>query len=74
MVSNLLGDKEFELPSVLECKNIPNNRNEIPTPEIAVCYDHLNNIEHEIPQVNNDICGPIIIFFEFLISYKLFII
>jgi len=54
MVSNLVGDTELELPPVLECKNIPNNRNEIPTPEIAACYDHLNSIECEIPQVNND--------------------
>ncbi|XP_052791490.1 uncharacterized protein LOC128225631 [Mya arenaria] len=61
MISNLLGDKEFELPSVLECKNIPNNRNEIPTPEIAACYDHLNNIEREISQVNNDIDIQILI-------------
>jgi len=54
MIWNLSGDTELELPPVLECKNIPNNRNEIPTTEISACYDHLNGIEREIPQVNND--------------------
>ena len=34
-----------------QCLNV---RNQIPTPEIAACYDHLNGIEREIPQVNND--------------------
>ena len=46
---------------MLECKSIPNNREEIPIPEIAACYNHLHDIESEIPLIDKDINIQILI-------------
>jgi hypothetical protein len=43
------------LPSVLECGQIPNDRGEIPTPEIAHFHDHLRDIPIPLLDPNSDI-------------------
>ena len=40
------------LPTITECDNIPCNRDEIATPEIAKHYSHLVDIASEIPPLN----------------------
>ncbi|XP_062607729.1 uncharacterized protein LOC134269543 [Saccostrea cucullata] len=40
----------LDLPSVLECEDIPNDVSEIPTPEIAKSYTHLSVIASKIPE------------------------
>ncbi|XP_070203230.1 uncharacterized protein [Littorina saxatilis] len=46
------GRKTMRLPPLLECANIPNDRTEIPTPEVAQHHSHLRNIAHNIPQIH----------------------
>ena len=43
------------MPTLTECNQIPNNRDEIPTPEVTKYYSHLQDITTFIPPVNNDI-------------------
>jgi len=44
---------ELKLPSVIECNQIPDIRDEIPTPDVARHYDHLNKIAEHIPEVDD---------------------
>ena len=41
-----------KLPTLVECAHIPQDKAEIPTPEIARRFDHLKNIANEIPPLN----------------------
>ena len=43
---------KYELPTVTECDEIPNNREEIPTPEIARAHPHLRQIADKIPRLD----------------------
>ncbi|XP_052762425.1 uncharacterized protein LOC128205058 [Mya arenaria] len=49
MIESLNGDVDFEMSSVFECDAIPNNRQEIPTPEVAAHYAHLQDLREDIP-------------------------
>ncbi|KAL3253752.1 hypothetical protein MRX96_054525 [Rhipicephalus microplus] len=42
----------LELPPLLECNEIPDNRNKIPTFQAAECYPHLRHIAGYIPLVD----------------------
>jgi hypothetical protein len=44
--------KTLTLPTITECDNIPFNRDEIATQEIAKHYSHLVDIASEIPSLN----------------------
>ena len=45
----------LDFPVVTECDHIPDNRNEIPTPDITRHYDpHLQNLESMIPPLGDD--------------------
>ena len=44
----------LDLPVVTECDVIPDNRNEIPTPDITRHYPRLHNLESRIPPLNDD--------------------
>ncbi|XP_061191733.1 uncharacterized protein LOC133199970 [Saccostrea echinata] len=46
------GGETFDLPPVIECDNMPNDRSEIPTPEIARYYEHLHHIACHIPELD----------------------
>jgi hypothetical protein len=41
----------YDMPSMLECE-VPNNRDEIPTPEVALAYSHLKDLAPHIPPVD----------------------
>lgn len=43
----------FNLPDIIECNEIPQNRSEIPSPEVAAFYPHLSDITHYIPTIDN---------------------
>lgn len=47
--------KVFRLPDIIECNEIPQNRSEIPSPEVAAFYPHLSDITHYIPTIDNHI-------------------
>ncbi|XP_060083636.1 uncharacterized protein LOC132562879 [Ylistrum balloti] len=44
-VSSLDGEFSLSLPGILECDQIPNNRLEIPTPEITTYHSHLKDVD-----------------------------
>ncbi|XP_062592880.1 uncharacterized protein LOC134254337 [Saccostrea cucullata] len=46
------GGETFILPPVIECNNMPKDRSEIPTPEVAKHYQHLRNIACHIPDLD----------------------
>ena len=41
-----------ELPTLIECDNIPKNKRKIPTSELAKRYGHLRDIANEIPPID----------------------
>ena len=43
---------KYELPTVTECDEIPNNREEIPTPENEPAHPHLRQIADKIPRLD----------------------
>ena len=52
-VSSSDGSNELALPTVLECNSIPQNRLEIPTPEVAQHFPHLRRIASYIPPLTD---------------------
>lgn len=50
-VRSVSGDVKLSLPPLLECEEIPDNREEIPTPEAARNYAHLKPIADQIPPI-----------------------
>lgn len=46
------GGEAFDLPPVIECDNKPNDRAEIPTPEIARYHQHLRHVACHIPELD----------------------
>ena len=44
-----LSGSEFLLPTLTECDTIPQDKSEIPTPDMAKSFPHLIDIAHEIP-------------------------
>ena len=51
-VESLDGTFCASLPSLIECNDIPNNREEIPTPEVALHHAHLRSVAHLIPDID----------------------
>ena len=49
-VSAIDGSACYDLPTLIECDNIPNEKREIPTPEVARSYPHLYDIAPLIPE------------------------
>lgn len=54
IVRSMEGDVDFELPTLLECDHIPNNREEIPTPEVTLHHSHLFDISRHIQPLDDD--------------------
>ena len=46
--------KRHLLPTVTECNAIPDNKDEIPTPDIAKAFPHLRPIADQIPEYQSD--------------------
>ncbi|KAL0172932.1 hypothetical protein M9458_033243, partial [Cirrhinus mrigala] len=42
------------LPTLIECDNIPDDRSEIPTPQVALHHPHLKVIAGQIPEIDPD--------------------
>ncbi|XP_071138882.1 uncharacterized protein [Mytilus edulis] len=55
IVESLSGSGELEIHSVIECSAIPDEKSEIPTPDIAKSYPHLREIAHQILDLNPNI-------------------
>ena len=52
VVKSIDGTCSYSLPSLLECNQIPDSKSEIPTPEIATCFPHLQDIASQIPALD----------------------
>ena len=61
IVESLDGTTQLQLPTVIECNYLPDNRNEIPVREIAESYPHLYDIADQIPALDNDACISLLI-------------
>lgn len=57
-VESIDGKISISLPSLIECNEIPNNRDEIPTPNVAH-HAHLKSISHLIPKLEPE--APILL-------------
>lgn len=44
--------REAQLPTLVECENFPDDKKEIPTPEVARKFPHLQDIAREIPPID----------------------
>eukprot|EP00079_Xenopus_tropicalis_P036616 XP_017950387.1 PREDICTED: uncharacterized protein LOC101733460 [Xenopus tropicalis] len=54
VVSSIKGNIHLPLPTLIECDEIPNNREEIPTPEAAYYQPHLRHLANQIPAMDKD--------------------
>ncbi len=54
MVESLDGCTKLSLPSLIECDMLPDDRTEIPFPEVACHYPHLRSVENQIPAIDPD--------------------
>ncbi|XP_055061241.2 uncharacterized protein [Misgurnus anguillicaudatus] len=60
-VESLDGAVRIPLPSLIECNDIPNNREEIPTPEVALHHVDLRSVAHliiRVHKVRKQVNGP----------------
>lgn len=46
------GSRAFNLPGIIECNEIPQNRSEIPAPKVAANFQHLRDIADYIPTID----------------------
>lgn len=51
-IESLDGQTVFHLRTLIECNEIPDNKDEIPTAEVARCYSHLQDLAHLISLIN----------------------
>lgn len=52
LVESLNRDTQLNLPTLIECNQIPNVRDEIPTPQVAAYHPHLLDIARYIPPLD----------------------
>ena len=51
-VESLDSSTHMDLPSVIECEEIPGDRDEIPTPSVARKHEHMEAIANDIPPLD----------------------
>ncbi|KAI4873747.1 hypothetical protein NFI96_000048 [Prochilodus magdalenae] len=54
IVESLDGSIQIPLPTLIECDMLPDDRSEIPSPEVARHYPHLEHLVDKIPAVDPD--------------------
>lgn len=55
MVESIDSERTYELPPLIECPDIPGNREEIPTSDAAAMHPHLRDIAADIPPLDKEI-------------------
>lgn len=53
-IEALNGGVSLTLPRLIECNDIPDNREEIPTPEAALHHSHLKSLAAELPALDHE--------------------
>ena len=54
VVESLDGSVSYRLPTLIECSQIPNIRDEIPSPCVAMHHPHLQDIASSIPEIDEE--------------------
>lgn len=54
VVESCDGKIKIKLPTLIDCKMIPDDRDEIPTPQIARYFSHLRHLTNKIPPLNKN--------------------
>ena len=54
VIKSIDGSAQLQLPTLIECDEIPNLRSEIPTPEVASLYPYLHDISSQILSIDNN--------------------
>ena len=52
VVESINGEARLDLPQLIECNEIPNAKEEIPTPQVALHHQHLLDIASYIPPLD----------------------
>ena len=45
IVQSMDGYQKFKLNPLIECDDVPDDREEIPTPDVVSCFDHMKEVE-----------------------------
>lgn len=53
--------RTFKQPDIIKCDEIPQNRDEIPSPEVAASYAHLRKIADNLPTVDEHVSIELLI-------------
>ena len=59
----------IKIPSLIECADIPNNRNEIPSPEVVKNFPHLRDLSAYIPPVDDNVHIELLIGRDVLLAH-----
>ncbi|XP_076084371.1 uncharacterized protein LOC143055113, partial [Mytilus galloprovincialis] len=54
VMESINGNDNFDLPVLIECDHVPNNRDEIPTPEVTMHHPHLKELRGSIPPIEEN--------------------
>ncbi|XP_052074220.1 uncharacterized protein LOC127712067 [Mytilus californianus] len=54
VVESLDGQVQLELPTLIECSDLPHNREETPTPDIAIRHNHLKDMADHLSPLDPD--------------------
>lgn len=54
VIESMDGTTQLSLPTVIECDMIPDDRAEIPSPEVAYHYPHLKTVVNKVPEIDPD--------------------
>lgn len=52
IMESLDGKTQIQFPTLIECDQLPDNKSEIPTPEVARHYTHLKRVVNKIPALD----------------------
>ena len=59
MLESMDGNLQLSLPTLIECDMVPDDRSEIPSPDVAEQHSHLQPVANKIPAVDPD--APILL-------------
>ncbi|XP_056443333.1 uncharacterized protein LOC130380174 [Gadus chalcogrammus] len=54
MLESMDGNLQLSLPTLIECDMVPDDRSEIPSPDVAEQHSHLQPVANKIPAVDPD--------------------
>ena len=53
-IETVMEGELMQMHSMIECDDIPNCRNEIPTPDVALAHPHLSDLASQLPDLKED--------------------